>query len=114
MSDTKNTDNLIENVQTSLDSSIDDIDAATQSKITQARYRALEQAVENRRASWWMPVTALASICILVIVVSLFSHTPEAQLDPVQDFEMISNIDDMELIEDMEFYEWLEEYELPT
>jgi hypothetical protein len=114
MNDKQNNETLIDNIQSQLDTSVDGIDAATQSKITQARHRALDQKARSTPFALWIPAGALASVCVALVMLLLVSTSVEKETAPIDDFELISNIDDLELLEELEFYEWLEEYELPT
>ncbi|MFT5132175.1 MAG: hypothetical protein ACI9SC_000639 [Gammaproteobacteria bacterium] len=114
MTENQSDDILIENIHSKLDASLLDIDAATQSKITQARHRALDQQANVRSIKFWLPAGAVATACIALVMLSLVSKTTIDETTPIDDFELISNIDDLELLEELEFYEWLEEYELPT
>ena len=114
MSENQKNEILVDNIQSQLDASLDDIDAATQSRITQARHRALDQKATLSPFSLWMPAGALASVCVAVVMFLLASTSVVEETTPVNDFDLISNIDDLELLEELEFYEWLEEYELPT
>jgi len=107
-------DSLIQNIHSQLESSVDEIDAATQSRITRARYRALDQGGRQGTFNFWVPTGAVATACVAVLMFLLVPNTPVEDPAPLDDFELISNIDDLELLEDLEFYEWLEEHELPT
>ncbi len=105
---------LIKNIHAALDDSLDNIDAATLSKITQARHRALDQQARKNSFSLWLPAGVVATVCIVLLTLSLVPKTQLEDTVPPDDFELISDIDDFELLEDLEFYEWLEEYELPS
>ncbi|NKB38842.1 MAG: hypothetical protein GKR93_17050 [Gammaproteobacteria bacterium] len=110
----QDTDKLLENVRTELEASLEDIDASTQSRITQARHRALEKSASRNILHSWMLLGTVATACLVLLV---FSLTPEPTTEPdAMQFEidMLSNLDELELLEDLEFYEWLDEYELPT
>ena len=53
------------------------------------------------------------SLLIPVFAVMVLIKTPTTmQSVPVDDLELISSSDSLELYEDLEFYEWLEEHEL--
>jgi hypothetical protein len=114
MNETESKGIFIKNIHSTLDASLDDIDAATQSKITQARHRALDQRTNKTPLQIWLPAGAVATACVALLILSLVPETQVEETTPLDDLEMISNIDDLELLEELEFYEWLEEYELPT
>ena len=107
-------DELLENIRAELDTSAEAVDAATRSKITQARHRALEVQTEPVRVNKLAPLGAALAVCVLVALVSL---APDPGLEPgpgLSELELLSNVEDLELLEELEFYEWLDEYELPT
>lgn len=114
MSEKDDKDKLVEHIQSELENSLYDIDAATESKITQARHRALEQKTNRFQFNSWLPASAVATCCVLVLIFSLYPETNEEESAPLDEFELISNIDELEMLEELEFYEWLDEYELPT
>ena len=115
MNQDRENETLGNSIRGKLDASLDRIDAATQARITRARYRALEQqqkAVPDW--TWWRPVAAVVTVCSVVVLVSLLAIPAGRDIEPVENFELLSNMDDLEFIEELEFYEWLDEYELPT
>jgi hypothetical protein len=114
MSEKNEKDKLVGHIQSELENSLHDIDAATQSKITQLRHRALEQKPNISQFNSWLPVGAVATVCVLVLMFSLYPKMNEEEPAPLDEFELISNIDEIEILEELEFYEWLDEYELPT
>ena len=111
-----NEDELNTNIKQRLDKSVEEIDANTLSSIRQIRAKAMEKT-ENRKYPKQnsMLIGGLATACVFVLAVILLLNpeTPVQQI-PVDELEMISSIDNLELIEDLEFYEWLEEDGLPS
>ena len=108
-----NEDKLKSNIKQALDDSTDALDASTLSKIRLVRARAVEK-VGNKSFNWFGVLSgALATACVMVfaIMILLKSPTP-VQSVPVDDIEMISSSDNLEMFEDLEFYLWLEEHEL--
>lgn len=114
MKEKDSNDTFIEHIHATLETSLDDIDAATQSRITQARYRALEQAGGKSQTQIWLTAGAVATTCIALVVFSLLPETQMENTMPVDDFDLIGNMDNLEMLEELEFYEWLEDHELPT
>ncbi len=100
-----------ENIRQSLDYSVDALDANTLSKIRQIRAQAIEKASVPRRNQWrGVLVGSLATACVIVLAVMMLFNTPTSiEPLPVDDLELISSSDNLELFEDLEFYEWLEE-----
>jgi len=92
------------------------LDGQTRSKLTQARYRALEELAERKQPAWnrsWLPAGAVAAVALLSL---LFW---QAQLEPVADsgfdvaavtdLEILLGDEELDMIEELEFYAWLEE-----
>ena len=96
------------------DQSVDALDAHTASRITRIRYRALEKLVNKQRPGFLVPATAVASACILALVLMLSPREPDDAVIGENDIELISSSEDLEFYEELEFYEWLEGYELPS
>ncbi len=108
-------DELNTSIRQGLDESIDALDANTLSKIRQIRAQAIEKA-GTRHVNWsGFLVGGLATACVMVFAVMILLKSPAPmQAVPVDDFELISSSDNLELYEDLEFYEWLEEDGLPS
>ena len=102
------------------DDSVGAIDAATRSRLTQARYRALQELEPGRRAGWlgsWRlplaPAGALAAVALAALLLVWRGQLPpDARLEgpPVADLDILLGDEDLEMLdEDLEFYAWLEE-----
>jgi hypothetical protein len=107
------------------DDSVAGIDAATRSRLTQARYRALKELDPARRSPWWLalgakswaskwlPAGALAAAALAaVLLVWRGPLTPDARLEgpPLADLDILLGDEPLEMLdEDLEFYAWLEE-----
>ena len=95
------------------DDSVAALDAATRSKLTQARYRALEQqdSAWNWRSSL-MPAGTVAATALVAFLVMW--QPPPQQNDAVKnaqlgDLEILLGEEDLEMLdEELEFYGWLE------
>ncbi len=112
-------DNETVNIRQSLDESVDALDASTLAKIRQVRTQAMERAAA-RDVNWFanrqgLVVGGLATACVMVLAVVLLLNSPTSiQPVPVDDMELISASDNLELFEDLEFYEWLEQNDLQS
>ena len=107
------------------DESVAGIDAATRSRLTQARYRALQELDPERRSSWrlalggkslaakWLPAGALAAAALAaVLLVGRGPLTPDTRVEsaPLADLDILLGDEPLEMLdEDLEFYAWLEE-----
>ena len=96
------------------DDSVAALDAATRSKLTQARYRALEEQEPARDRGWrssLLPagtVAATALVAWLVMWQQPDTNVP-VQAAPLGDLEILLGEEDIEMLdEELEFYGWLE------
>jgi hypothetical protein len=97
------------------DDSVDALDAATRSKLTQARYRALEEQASARGRGFrssLVPAAAAAATALVAFLV-VWQQTPPAtvpQAASLNDLEILLGEEDLEMLdEEIEFYGWLEE-----
>jgi len=92
------------------------LDGRTRSKLTQARYRALDELAKRARPAWsrsWLPAGAVAAVALLSLMLW------QGQMDPltdggfdvaaVADLEILLGEEALDMIEELEFYAWLEE-----
>jgi len=119
---TEHTD-LERRAKRAFDESVGAIDAATPSKLTQARHRALQELEPKRRSSWWLvpaiksplaPAGALAAVALAALLLvwrnDLPPGTTGVAAPPVADLDILLGDEDLEMLdEDLEFYAWLEE-----
>ncbi len=93
-----------------LDQSLEELDAASLSRLTQMRHAAL--AADSRPPrQWWIPATGLASACALVVAVNISLREPDRPASiqtPLSDLELLASNEDLEMLEELEFYAWLE------
>ena len=101
-----------------LQESVANLDAATRSRLTRARYAALEQSAAGRSPAryWqrWLPAGAIASaVLAMLIVVGQQRATPPLQASAVasgEDIELLADADGLALTQeaddDYDFYEW--------
>ena len=96
------------------DESVERLDGATRSRLTQARHAALAELERPRfRLATWVPAGALAGAAVLAVVVWTQpgpGGAPEPVLAavPADDFEMLTMGEDLDLLdEDVGFYAWV-------
>lgn len=93
-----------------LDDSVDSLDAATLSRLNQARQKALD-ARRSNVFSGSKAGLAFASLVVAALVILLWTVTPEqpsAELaQQYEDIDMLTADADLELLEDLEFVSWL-------
>ena len=101
-------------ISRALDEKATEIDAASLSKLRQARASAIAHA--ERKPFWsntWflLPAGALATAASLALTLTLWLQAPQEQLPlppGLTDLELLASGDELELIEELEFYRWLE------
>ncbi|MGH8632067.1 MAG: DUF3619 family protein [Burkholderiales bacterium] len=102
---------FIRAIRSRLDQSTEHLDAATLSRLAQARHAALEGPGRARTRRYWLPAAALATAASAVVVAVLVSRAPATSEPMLEDLELIAAPDELDLYGDLEFYAWLEEYE---
>jgi hypothetical protein len=96
------------------DASVEELDAATRSRLTQARHRAL--AARGARPAWQaIGVPAGAAAAAAVLAVAMWTGrepdatSPQAAAVQGEMFDLLAAGEDFELLgEDPEFYAWVE------
>lgn len=105
--------------------SVDRIEGRVRSRLTQARYAAVEAARFNRTgALWraWVPAGGVAAAAVLAVLLwnardngqqeLTVAATPAGAISPMDDLDLLMASESFELLEDLEFYDWLDS-ELP-
>jgi len=115
MSDDVNSGGFERRTKRVFDDSVAALDAATRSRLTQARYRALEEAQAVRHRGWqWLLIPAGTIATTALVVWFTVWQVPPA-IDtvasaPLGDLEILLGEEDLEMLdEELEFYGWLEE-----
>ena len=96
------------------DDSVASLDAATRSRLTQARHRALEQRPSARHGWRWSLVPAGTLAATALVAWFIVGQGPPV-IDSVStatlgDLEILLGEEDIEMLdEELEFYGWLEE-----
>ena len=116
MSDEKDSGGFERHTKRVFDSSVAALDAATRSRLTQARYRALEEQGKRRELGWrgWLipagTVAATALVAWLVVMQPAPPAAEDVQAAALGDLEILLGETDLEMLdEELEFYGWLEE-----
>jgi hypothetical protein len=98
------------------DASVAGLDAATRSRLTQARYRALEELAPTGRRGWrWSLVPAGTFAAAAVVAWLTVWQTPSVtetglQAASLNDLEILLGEEDLQMLdEELDFYGWLEE-----
>jgi hypothetical protein len=101
-----NEERWLETIRTQLDADARALDAATASKLTQARARAV---AERPRARWLrVLVPAFGVAAAFALALPLWRHAdPAPPATNADSFELLVAGDDVALYDDLEFYAWL-------
>lgn len=102
-------EHLEKQIKTTLDRSVEQLDADTLGRLRRARAAALT-AAESKQPFSWLPLVSSASLAMVVVAVILMVLPKEPGLSAgLDDLEMFSAADDLELYQEMDFYTWLAE-----
>jgi hypothetical protein len=110
MSESDREQEFLNKVRNTLDRSVDELDAATASRITQARHAALESKSGSRVRNVWLPAAAAVAASAAVVAV-IATRAPGEAAPMLDDLELIAAPDDPEFYRDLEFYAWLDTHE---
>ena len=105
---------FLERVRGTLDDSVDNLDAGTLSRLTQARHRALAEAKSRpsqRGPSFWFSLAGLAAATAVVFLAILLTRQPSRPqyYSGLEDVEILATGENPEFFVDLEFYAWLAE-----
>ena len=115
MSDEVHDNDFERRTKLAFDDSVAALDAATRSRLTQARYRALEERKASREGAWRLSLVPIGTLAATALVVWLTVWQPPPVDEAVQstalgDLEILLGEEDLEMLdEELEFYGWLEE-----
>ena len=108
-----NEEELQDRAKELFDDSVEKLDAATLSRLNQARQRALQEVqVAASTGQWarWVPAGGLAAAAVVAVMV--WQGTPVEDTAPAADsaadFEILLSEDSLDMLEDLEFYSWID------
>jgi len=95
------------------DESVESLDAASRSRLTRARARALEE-LQHRRAAWsstWLPAGAAAAAALAAVMLWQGEEGTAPATTPafaaLEDLDIVAGSEDLAMFdEDEEFYAW--------
>jgi len=112
---------LIEGIRNRLDEQVAGLDSATCSRLAQARRLALAAAAQPRprwrkmtrtAGDWLVPAGAFASVLATAVALTLMVAEPgDGSAGEMDDVELLTAGEELELYENLEFYQWLQDRE---
>lgn len=107
---------FLNRVQKTLDNSVDEIDAGTRARLKAIRLNALESG--QQKPAWYNPqvitdvfnqnrLVLATSMSVLILAGVWFVQKPTLKDFPVDDMQILTANDDLELYQELEFYQWL-------
>jgi hypothetical protein len=94
------------------DESVEQLDAHTRSKLTQARHAALGELSRARpwqRWQIWAPAGGLVAAAIVAVAIG-FGPGGDASRQaavPLEDLDIVADAENLDLLQEVEFYSWL-------
>lgn len=101
---------FVQDTKDLFDASVDNLDAATLSKLNHARHQALD-AIRSRRAARlrWIPAAgAVAAVLVAVLILSPGPGDVTVMPAAVTDMDILLDDDSLEMLDDLEFYSWID------
>lgn len=106
----ENEDRFLKQIKKTLDEGTDHLDAEIQSRLTQIRYKALESKSSRWLPEWmYQPSAQWASVTGALLLIVLYFGEPGITQPGLEDIDLLTSVDGLELYEELEFYAWLAE-----
>ena len=105
---------LLDRVRRTLDDSVDNLDAQTLSRLTQARHRALEKAKGRpylHRHPFGLSMAGLVTAAAVVLIALFLARDPSGPqvYSGIEDVEILATSENPDFFAELEFYAWLAE-----
>jgi len=106
-------DLLTSQAKTLFEESVQNLDAATRSRLTQGRHQALAELTSaGAGGSWkeWRPVAGIAAATVIAVVLWRGEPQMDELIPPAaaSDFEILLDQEEFEMLQDLEFYSWID------
>jgi hypothetical protein len=110
---------FISSVNKALDKRADDMDSNTLNRLAQMRRCAVQSTQKNStsviRTPYWFVSAGAAAVLVVATSIVYFSwYSPQQdqnRIAVIEDINMLSAPDELELYEDLEFFQWLTDEE---
>jgi negative regulator of sigma E activity len=105
---------FLERVRRTLDDSVENLDAQTLSRLTQARHNALEQVKRKpylHTHRFWLTTAGLVTTAAAVLLAIFLTRAPSVPqyYSAIEDVEILAANESPEFFSQLEFYAWLVE-----
>lgn len=119
MHEQRDDERLAEAAKRLFDESVEQLDAATLSRLNKGRHDALAELQRaNSARHWlrWMPATGIVAAALVTV---MLMRGPESTVGPdvavtVTDFEILLDEESLEMLEELEFFSWIDAADLDT
>jgi hypothetical protein len=100
---------FLDNVRQTLDTAAESLDGRTQSRLTQARYKALQADKPRGRWQVWPAGAILATVTLLLLLIPQYEDKTVtiSKTEMIEGLEDIIDRENLEFYRDLEFYYWL-------
>ncbi len=105
---------FLDNIRSTLDRSAADLDPRTLARLREGRRHALAQGSRQRPGLWhWLRLPAAAfAVSMALMAVFLYLREPAVQpYNGIEDLDIITSNENLDMLIDLEFYVWLAEEE---
>ena len=118
MTESRKSEGFEKQAKTLFDSSVEQLDGATLSRLNQGRHKALEEIQRPGVVHWgrWAPAAGVAAAAAVAVIMMNGTVVDIPAADPVTatDFEMLLEADSLEMLEDLEFFTLLDMVDTET
>lgn len=97
---------FIQHIRDRLDHSLEELDAVTLARLKAARLTALQS--RDRRPVWRNKMIMATAMSVSLVAGIWLLQKPGGQQLPLDDLQLLTSSEDLELYRDLEFYQWLE------
>ena len=107
---------FLNGIRETLDASVDNLDEQTLLRLRRIRLDVLESAVKRRRLFGmprWVTAGGFATVAVVAVTISIWLTSSQQRLPVrhVEEVEILTTQEHLELYKDLDFYRWLSDAE---
>jgi len=107
---------FLDGIRETLDTGVDNLDEQTLLRLRRNRLNVLESAVKRRRLFGmprWITAGGFATVAVVAVTISIWFASSQQRLPVrhVEEVEILTTQEHLELYEDLDFYRWLTDAE---